>query len=295
VLRDKRCGGSPFPAATIGRLDCTQDGLGHEPAYAQRMGNIVAAGTVIIAVGDEILSGHTLDTNSHLLARLAFAAGRPVRRIEVVSDDLDAIVAAIRRAAGEPEVRRVAVCGGIGPTPDDRTFAAVAEALDRTLELSSEAFEHIALLTHRMFEAGWIERDEVSDANRRCAMIPAGATVLPNRRGMAPPLAIDVGDDRWVFVLPGIPREFSAIVEEELMPRYFSGGRPVTIAEVRYRAVPEAEMYEPMRTLEREFPDVAAGSYPQMERGELVIRLRGYNAPRVDAAATRLRELRSDT
>ena len=229
--------------ATGKRLDCTQRGADREPSYAARMPSIVAAGTVIIAVGDEILSGHTLDTNSHLLARLAFAAGLPARRIEVVGDELVAIGAAVRRALDEPEVNRIAVCGGIGPTPDDRTFEAVALALDLPLELNAEAFEHIALLTHRMFEAGWIERDEVSEANRRSALVPAGATALPNRRGMAPPLAIALGgDDRWLFVLPGVPREFSAIVEEELMPRYFSGGRPVVVSEVRYQSVPEAEM-----------------------------------------------------
>src|SRR5437879_13774603 len=114
------------------------------------MPDVVSAGTVLVAVGDEILSGHTLDTNSHLLARLAFAAGRPVRRIEVVSDDLEAVAAAIRRALAEPEVERVAVCGGIGPTPDDRTFEAVALALERPLELNAQAFDHIALLTHRI-------------------------------------------------------------------------------------------------------------------------------------------------
>jgi molybdenum cofactor synthesis domain-containing protein len=248
--------------------------------------------TVIITVGDEILSGFTLDTNSHLLARLAFAAGWPVRRIEVVADDVAAIAAAIGRAIAEPDARRVAVCGGIGPTPDDRTFEAVAHALNRPLEINKLALEHISTLTKRMFEAGWVTSPEVSEANLRQATVPAGAQTMPNRRGMAPPLAIDVGDDRWLFVLPGIPREFSAIVEEELMPRYFTGGVPVQVAEVRYRSVPEAEMTPFIRTLEREFPDVAVGSYPQTDRGELVIRLRGYSSDSVNAAALRLQELR---
>jgi nicotinamide-nucleotide amidase len=250
--------------------------------------------TVIVTVGDEILSGFTLDTNSHLLARLAFAAGWPVRRIEVVGDDVAAIAAAIGRALAEPDARRVAVCGGIGPTPDDRTFEAVAQALDRPLEINKDALEHIAKLTKRMFEAGWVSSADVSEANLQQATVPAGAQTMPNRRGMAPPLAIDVGDDRWLFVLPGIPREFSAIVEEELMPRYFTGGVPVQVAEVRYRSVPEAEMTPFIRTLEREFPDVAVGSYPQTDRGELVIRLRGYSLDSVNAAAQRLQELRSD-
>ncbi len=250
--------------------------------------------TAIVTVGDEILSGHTQDTNSSLLARLAFAAGRPVARIEVVADQPAAIVAAIRRAMDDPDISRIAVCGGIGPTPDDRTFQAVADALGRQLELNPIAYANIEALAKRMHAAGWIDKPEVSEANRRCAMVPSGATVLTNRRGMAPPLAIDIGDDRWLFVLPGIPREFTTIVEEELMPLYFTGGNAPIVREVHYRSVPESEMYQPMLVLEREFPDITVGSYPHVEQRELVIRLRGHDAARVDAATARLRSLRSD-
>lgn len=250
-------------------------------------------GTVVIAVGDEILSGHTLDTNSNLLARAVFGAGHPVRRIEVVGDDEPAIAAAVRRAVAEPGVGSIVVSGGIGPTPDDRTFGAVAAALERPLELNTGAFAHIEALVRRMHQAGWVESDTVSEANRRSAILPSGATTIPNRRGMAPAIHIDLGDRR-LFVLPGIPREFSTIVEEELLPRFFAGGTAPTVVEVRYRSVPEAEMDVPMRTLTREFPDVTIGSYPQTERRELVMRLRGADAARVNAAAERLRQLRSD-
>jgi nicotinamide-nucleotide amidase len=250
--------------------------------------------TAIVTVGDEILSGHTQDTNSSLLARLAFDAGRPVAHIEVVADQSQAIVAAIRRAMDDPAITRIAVCGGIGPTPDDRTFQAVAEALDRPLELNPIAYGNIEALAIRMHAAGWIAKPEVSEANRRCAMVPVGAIVLTNRRGMAPPLAIAIGDDRWLFVLPGIPREFSTIVEEELIPLYFGGGTAPVVREVHYRSVPESEMYQPMLVLEREFPDITVGSYPHVEQRELVIRLRGRDPERVDAAVARLRTLRSD-
>jgi molybdopterin-biosynthesis enzyme MoeA-like protein len=111
---------------------------------------------------------------------------------------------------------------------------------------------------------------------------------------MAPPLAIDLGDDRWLFVLPGIPREFSAIVEEELIPQYFGGGAVPVVREVHYRSVPESEMSAPMLVLAREFPDVTVGSYPHVEQRDLVIRLKGQEASRVDAAVARLRSLRSD-
>ncbi len=252
------------------------------------------APTVLIAVGDELLSGHTLDTNSNFLARALFAAGYAVRRVEVVGDLETAIVTAVRRAVAEDGVRRIVVSGGIGPTPDDRTFAAVAAALDLPLEESAEALEHITALTRRLHELGWLRSPEVSEANRRSAQVPAGAVVMPNRRGMSPPIALDLGGDRMLFVLPGIPRELTAIVEEEMLPRYFTDGAATLVTEVRYTTVPEAEMYGPMRVLEAEFPDVVVGSYPQTERRELVMRLRGRDASRVAAAAARLRELRPE-
>ena len=251
------------------------------------------ASTVIIAVGDEVLSGHTLDTNSNLLAGAAFAAGYPARRIEVVGDDRDAIAAAVQSAIAEDGVQRIVVSGGIGPTPDDLTFDAIAHALGRPLTLHATAFQHIQDLVRRMHDAGWIESSEVSPANMRSAMLPEGAELITNRRGMAPAIHLAL-DDRDLFVLPGIPREFATIVEEELIPHFFDDGPAQTVLEVRYTSVPEAEMAAPMRQLAAEFPDVAVGSYPQTQRRELVMRLRGFDPERVAAAAERLRQLRSD-
>ncbi len=247
--------------------------------------------TVIIAIGDEVLSGHTQDTNSSFLAARAFAAGFPVRRIEVVADTLEEVVEAVHRALADTEVTRVAVCGGIGPTPDDRTFEAVALALGRTLEENQTALANITAMVARMHAAGWIRENVVSEGNRRCAMVPAGGLVLPNRRGMAPPMAYEVEADRWLFILPGVPGEFTTIVDEELIPRFFTGGTGAVVVEVRYAAVPEAELYAPMRRLAEEFVDVAAGSYPQREARQVIIRLRGRDGDRVQAAARRMLEL----
>jgi nicotinamide-nucleotide amidase len=279
--------------AAPGPPDCTRPVIPRTNAYAEPVPSATGL-TAIVTVGDEILSGHTQDTNSSFLARLAFAAGRPVAHIEVVADQPAAIIAAIRRAVDDPEISRIAVCGGIGPTPDDRTFQAVGDALGLPLELNPIAYANIEAMAQRMHAAGWIENPVVSEANRRCAIVPVGATVLINRRGMAPPLAIDIGQDRYLFVLPGIPREFVTIVEEELIPGYFGGGRAPVVREVTYRSVPESEMSEPMLTLQAEFPDVTVGSYPQVEQRRLIIRLRGRETARVDAAVARLRSMRSD-
>jgi nicotinamide-nucleotide amidase len=279
--------------ATPGPPDCTRPVVPRINAYAEPVPSATGQ-TAIVTVGDEILSGHTQDTNSSFLARLAFAAGRPVAHIEVVADEPNAIIAAIRRAVDDPGIARIAVCGGIGPTPDDRTFQAVGDALGLPLELNPVAYGNIEAMARRMHAAGWIDEPVVSEANRRCAVVPVGATVLTNRRGMAPPLAISIGDDRYLFVLPGIPREFVTIVEEELIPGYFGGGVAPIVREVYYRSVPESEMSEPMLTLQAEFPDVTVGSYPQVEQRRLVIRLRGRDTARVDAAVARLRSMRSD-
>jgi nicotinamide-nucleotide amidase len=251
--------------------------------------------TVIVAVGDELLGGFTLDTNSHWLAVQVREAGYPARRIEVVADRDEDIVAAIHRAVADAS--RVFVCGGLGPTTDDRTLAAVARALGRPISENPQAREHVQGIVERMHAAGWVDTTEISEANARMTMVPEGAVVLHNRRGMASGLAYPIGreeegEDRWLFVLPGIPREFQAIVSEEILPRWFAAGRAAVVRQLEYGFAVEAQFFEPMRTLEREFPEVSVGSYPQTETRRLIIRVSGADAERVDAAVARLLEMR---
>lgn len=254
--------------------------------------------TSLVIVGDELLGGFTADANGPLAARQLFAAGYPVRRIEIVGDRVDDIAAAVRRAVGDQETARVIVAGGIGPTPDDRTHEAVAAALGRELVDYPQALLHIGALVERMHAAGWVPSPHPAPANRRMARMAAGGRSLDNRRGMAPPLAIELeadasGGARWLFVLPGVPREFAAVLEETLIPKYFSGSRPLTVVELRHPGAVEADFAEPIALVEREFPEVAVGSYPQQQRSELVIRIRGEDADRVRLAAERLAELRA--
>jgi molybdenum cofactor synthesis domain-containing protein len=253
-------------------------------------------GTVIVAVGDEILGGFTLDTNSHWLAAQLREAGYPCVRIEVVADRTAAIAAAVGRAIADPTVSRVMVCGGLGPTPDDRTLEALADALDRPLEVHPDAEAHVQRVVDRLHAAGWIDSDRMTEPNRRMTVVPRGATVLTNRSGMAPglayPLSGEGGAERWLLVLPGVPRELKRLFSEEMLPAFFRGGAAPAVAELHYRYAVEAEFYEPMRRIEGEFPDVTVGSYPQTETRELVIRVRGTDPRRVEAALDRMRELR---
>jgi nicotinamide-nucleotide amidase len=265
--------------------------------------------TLLVIVGDELLGGFTTDTNGALAARRLFEAGYPVRHIEMVGDSVDDIAAALRRGIDDPSVTRIIVSGGIGPTPDDRTHEAVAKALDRELVEDPAALRHIESLVARMHSAGWVSSPTPTPANRRMARMASGGRIMDNRLGMAPPLAIELGPtpaagtepgpheppsaawSRWLFVLPGVPREFQTVLEEVLIPEYFSGSRGMAVVEMRHPSAIEADFAEPMRRLELEFPDVTVGSYPQQRGRDLVIRLYGEDATRVHAAEERLREL----
>jgi molybdenum cofactor synthesis domain-containing protein len=247
--------------------------------------------TRLIAVGNELLAGDITDTNSPYLAKRAFGAGFPVTHIEVVPDDVGAIAAAVRRAVADESASRIVVSGGVGPTHDDVTLEGVAAGLDRPLELNPTVYERIAATTARLHEAGRLPTAEVSPAHRRMAVAAAGATVLDNPRGMASPFAHAVGDDRWLFVLPGVPREFRTVVDDVLIPGFFTGGVRLHSAEIKFHGIAESRLASILEQVESEFDDVSVGSYPHVETRELTIRVRGTDPRRLQSALDRIAEL----
>lgn len=236
----------------------------------------------IVAIGDELVGGFTLDTNSHWMAERLRLLGYPVKRVTQVRDKPAEIVEQVQREIADPDLTDVFLTGGLGPTPDDRTFAALADALGRELVIWEEARERIARRVQRMHEAGLLESPEVTEGNLRMARIPAGpAHVFRNRRGMAPGTIYEAGGKR-LFVLPGIPLEMKGIFTEEIEPEFLVGGSAATVREVRFTFAVEARFYPLMRELEESFPDVSVGSYPNFETKELVIRCLGADARRVE-------------
>ncbi len=238
--------------------------------------------SAIVAIGDELVGGFTLDTNSHWLAERLRLLGYPVKRITAIRDRPQEIVEQLRRELADAEVTNLFCCGGLGPTPDDRTFASVADALGRELVIWEETRERIERRVHRMHEAGLLESPEVTEGNLRMARIPADpAHVFKNRRGMAPGVVYESNGKR-LFVLPGVPIELKGIFTEELEAEFLSSGSAATVRELRFTFAVEAKFYPLMRELEATFPDVSVGSYPNFETKELVIRCLGSDPKRVD-------------
>ncbi len=164
---------------------------------------------VIIAVGDELISGKTVDSNSaYLSARLAERGVTTLAHV-TVGDDEAAIADAIGRGSGQAEV--VVVSGGLGPTADDVTRHGLARALGAELLLHEGCLRAIEAFFRRR------ERQMVP-GNRVQAMIPAGAEPLPNELGTAAGIAARLGGAR-LFLLPGVPHEMRRMFEREVSPR----------------------------------------------------------------------------
>jgi nicotinamide-nucleotide amidase len=237
--------------------------------------------STVIAIGDELLAGFTLDTNSHWLASQLRLLGFPLKRISVVRDRQEEIVEQVRRDLADPEVEDVFCSGGLGPTPDDRTFEAMGAALGREMTTWQPVLERIERRVRRMHEAGLIDSSQVTEGNRRMANIPAGPDhVFRNARGMAPGLMYRAAGHR-LFILPGVPGELRRIFSEELAPEFLTGRTAGIVRELRFLMATEARFYPVMRELEGSHPDVSVGSYPNTQTRELTIRLTGDDERRV--------------
>jgi len=243
----------------------------------------------IIVVGNEILAGFTVDTNSNWLAGRLFRAGYPVRMMTTVGDVDADIVAAIRDHAARPELSRIFVCGGLGPTPDDRTFVALARALNQPLVYRRDVGAQMQNLMFVLNMAARRGTAELNAGNRKMATLPAGANLIRNGAGMAPGLAFELDQGRYLLALPGVPHELRSIYED-IEIRYLSGGHADVVRELHYRLAPESMFHDVMKALGEEYPDVSLGSYPQTETRELILRASGPSVERVDAVIAALRD-----
>ena len=163
----------------------------------------------IIAIGSELVSGQSLDTNSQWVSRRLAALGVSARFHSTVSDDMLENVEAFRFAFGRAGL--VVVTGGLGPTQDDLTREALARAAGVSLVEDADSLAAIAA----MFAS---RGREMPERNRVQALFPSGSEPLPNRVGTAPGVWMSVGGVR-VACLPGVPHEMKIMFDEQVAPR----------------------------------------------------------------------------
>ncbi|WP_258084438.1 molybdopterin-binding protein [Thermococcus thermotolerans] len=171
----------------------------------------------MLTIGDELLTGNTVDSNSAFIAQKLTEKGYWVRRKTTVGDDVGEIKKVIREILNrKPEV--LIISGGLGPTHDDVTMLAVAEALNRELVLCEECLERIREFYRELYEKGLIDDPELNEGRKKMAYLPEGAEPLKNTEGAAPGAYIEHEGVR-IFILPGMPREMKAMLEKEVLPR----------------------------------------------------------------------------
>jgi len=201
----------------------------------------------IIAIGSELLTPYRLDTNSLFLTDGLNQVGIRVVHKAVVGDSLDDMRASFRHALDRADL--VVACGGLGPTDDDRTREAVADLLGRKLELNDGVLRHIQELFRRFGRV-------MPEINRRQAMVPEGATVIPNPRGSAPGLWIE-SSGHIVILLPGVPSELRAMFDQEVRPRLTRLGHDERLftRDLRVTGLPESEVEQRVSPLYALYPD----------------------------------------
>ncbi|MCI0331458.1 MAG: competence/damage-inducible protein A [candidate division Zixibacteria bacterium] len=194
----------------------------------------------IITVGNELLSGATLDTNSAYLAEKLSEFGILVSRRTSVPDGVEPIAEAVEEAW-----RRVALIlttGGLGPTSDDVTKKALARALGKPLVLHEEILKKVEERFRRRGE-------KMPLVNQNQALLPSGAKWFVNNYGTAPGILIEDGNKRLI-ALPGVPREMKGIFEEGVIPYLrdvFGAAPPVIRRKLRTTGLAESALYEKIR------------------------------------------------
>lgn len=205
--------------------------------------------TAVVCVGDELLTGLVVNTNVAMIGELFLAAGIPVTWSATVSDDIEAIVSALDRACRDAEV--VIVTGGLGPTQDDLTVAAIAELLGAEL-VRDEAY--LEALRERFRAFGRV----MPESNAKQADVPRGAAMVPNPYGTAPGIRAEHAG-AVLYAIPGVPGEARRMITEQILPELQSAGVAQLIRSRIFHCcgLPESDLAD-------RFADLAVAANPKM-------------------------------
>ncbi|MGM0620415.1 MAG: competence/damage-inducible protein A [Bacteroidota bacterium] len=201
----------------------------------------------IITIGDEILIGQIIDTNSAWVAEQFNLHGIEIHQITSVHDDNEHITKALQNA--EEKVDLVILTGGLGPTKDDITKKVLCEYFDTKLVFHEPTFKHIKQrFKNRNIDLNKLNRDQ--------ALVPESCTIIFNKAGTAPGMWFERNDTIFVSV-PGVPFEMKNLVENEILPRLENNGKTKAIYHktVLTQGLPESMLAQKIEDWEDALPD----------------------------------------
>lgn len=228
----------------------------------------------LIAIGDELLIGQTVDTNSAFIAAQLNAIGISVKQKRVIADEADAICTALDQVL--PDTKLVFMTGGLGPTKDDITKKTLAEYFGGELEFHDEVFDTIKELFASYGRTP-------SETNRSQAYLPSSCTVIPNAIGTASGMRFE-RNGTYFFSMPGVPYETRHLMTERIIPWIRENIQTGTVVHrtLLTQGVPESVLAERLQGWEEKLPSAVKLAYLPSP-GVVRLRLTSYEGEIEDA------------
>lgn len=208
----------------------------------------------VITIGDEILIGQIVDTNSAFISKELDEIGISVQQITSIQDNKEHILKSLQDASQRAQV--VIITGGLGPTKDDVTKYTLCEYFSDQLVLNDGVLKHIEKLFSKY------ENSPLSQLNREQAMVPSKATVLHNEFGTAPGLWLEK-NNRVYVAMPGVPYEMKKLMEKQVIPALQKKfNRPFIYHKtILTKGLPESRIAERLDDWEDELPPILKFAY----------------------------------
>ena len=242
----------------------------------------------IVTIGDELLLGFTVDTNSAHLARELAGIGVEITHRASVGDNAPDIADAVKGALDRTGA--VITTGGLGPTADDLTKPSIARLFGKGMYRDDAIVDSMKARWARLKRTGPFPESNIAQA-----MIPDGATILPNRHGSAPGIWLEDEKGRWVAMLPGVPREMRGLLADELLPKIRGlveseshGEAPVIKSRtLRTTGIAESALADQLGELAAGVDGMGLAFLPSVDSVDLRVTARGVPAAEADAMLDR--------
>lgn len=242
----------------------------------------------LITIGNELLSGRTINTHAQALGAGLAAIGLELMRDTTIPDNPKTIATAFREALSRTNL--LFISGGLGPTIDDITRDALAAELECTI--------HVDPLAREKLKNWYAQRNRsITPAAERQAQVLEGAEVLLNSVGAAPGQRIDLPGEQTLFILPGPPSEFNAVLNDHIIPwlqQQFPEARPKLVHAVHTRGIGESDIVTRLEKADFSPEAIELGFYPGNGQVEIRLTTTADHQTALDTAEAALRHLLTD-
>jgi molybdenum cofactor synthesis domain-containing protein len=248
----------------------------------------------LLIIGNEILIGKTLDSNSNWMAKRIARYGHLLKRISTIGDELNIISSTLQDILNRnPDL--VITSGGLGPTFDDMTLEGIAFGLKRELELNQHALSSIEKTYKHAYERGILKLEGMTKERKKMAYLPKNSTPLPNTVGTAPGVKIKE-NDTTIFILPGVPTELKSMFRNVITPILKEKKGKFIEKGFLFSGIGESQIARYTSELEQKYPQLWIKTHPKIGLSVLVeVSITAFNVENgeelIDKALNEIREI----